>query len=211
VLERVAGPDDVRRAVHLSVMRVRQHLARSHLRRSGPELRRSRGGPRGRPRPRAGAPLLLRARGEAGTRFTHAHGEELARQGEAMEGYAERVVETLTAPATAGTRRRTSAARIAGRDLRAQHNLAIWRGADYLGIGVGAVSTSGGERRRNLPSVARYVAALAAATRRRARSSTSTPRPGGGAAHARAPARRALRGRGRGRRATWSTPTRSSG
>ena len=31
-----------------------------------------------------------------GTRFTHAHGEELARQAEAMEGYAERVVETLT-------------------------------------------------------------------------------------------------------------------
>ena len=32
-----------------------------------------------------------------GTRFTHAHGEELARQAEAMEGYFERVVETLTA------------------------------------------------------------------------------------------------------------------
>ena len=31
-----------------------------------------------------------------GTRFTHAHGDELARQAEAMEDYFERVVETLT-------------------------------------------------------------------------------------------------------------------
>src|SRR5262249_22575713 len=32
-----------------------------------------------------------------GTRFTHAHGDELARQAEAMEGYFELVVERLTA------------------------------------------------------------------------------------------------------------------
>src|SRR5207344_3534530 len=31
-----------------------------------------------------------------GTRFTHTHGEELARQAEAMEGHAERVVDSLT-------------------------------------------------------------------------------------------------------------------
>ena len=31
-----------------------------------------------------------------GTRFTHAHGDELARQADAMEGYFERVVEVLT-------------------------------------------------------------------------------------------------------------------
>ena len=31
-----------------------------------------------------------------GTRFTHAWGDELERQSEAMEGYFERVVETLT-------------------------------------------------------------------------------------------------------------------
>lgn len=98
-----------------------------------------------------------------GTRFTHAHGGELERQAEAMEGYFESVVEALTAngyrwyetanfcriPALAG-----------GRDHRAHHNLAYWRGRDYLGIGVGAVSTVAGERRRNLPSLARYVAAL---------------------------------------------------
>ena len=38
----------------------------------------------------------------------------------------------------------------------------MWRGADYVGIGVGAVSTVGAIRRRNAPSVARYVAALQA-------------------------------------------------
>ena len=32
-----------------------------------------------------------------GTRFTHAYGDELERQAEAMEGYFERVVDTLTA------------------------------------------------------------------------------------------------------------------
>jgi oxygen-independent coproporphyrinogen-3 oxidase len=48
-----------------------------------------------------------------------------------------------------------------GRDLRAQHNLGIWRGHDYLGIGVGGVSTIGALRRRNLPSLAQYRSALA--------------------------------------------------
>ena len=46
-----------------------------------------------------------------GTRFTHTHGTELHRQAEVMEDYFERVVDTLTGRrATAGTRRRTSAA-----------------------------------------------------------------------------------------------------
>jgi oxygen-independent coproporphyrinogen-3 oxidase len=96
-----------------------------------------------------------------GTRFTHAHGAALARQAEALEGYFERVVETLTG---AGYRWYETAnfCREGGRELRALHNLGIWRGADYLGVGVGAVSTLAGERRRNLPSVARYVGALAA-------------------------------------------------
>ncbi len=94
-----------------------------------------------------------------GTRFTHTHGEELRRQAEAMEGYFEQVVETLTG---AGYRWYETAnfCRDDGRELRAQHNLGIWRGNDYLGIGIGAVSTLGGERRRNLPSLGRYVAAL---------------------------------------------------
>jgi len=100
-----------------------------------------------------------------GTRFTHAHGEELERQAEAMEGYFEQVVDTLDA---AGYRWYETANfcltgdRAGGRDLRARHNLAYWWGRDYLGIGVGAVSTVAGVRRRNLPGLPRYLAALAA-------------------------------------------------
>jgi oxygen-independent coproporphyrinogen-3 oxidase len=99
-----------------------------------------------------------------GTRFTHAHGEELARQADALEGYFEQVVDTLTA---AGYRWYETAnfclegLRADARDLRAQHNLGYWQGRDYLGLGIGAVSTVAGERRRNLPSLARYVTALA--------------------------------------------------
>ncbi|MGH3128435.1 MAG: radical SAM family heme chaperone HemW [Gaiellaceae bacterium] len=103
-----------------------------------------------------------------GTRFTVAHGEELARQADAMEGYFERVVDALTA---AGYRWYETAnfcldgERAGGRDLRARHNLAYWHGRDYLGLGIGAVSTVSGERRRNLPSLPRYIAALAAGER----------------------------------------------
>ena len=100
-----------------------------------------------------------------GTRFTHAHGEELTRQADALEGYFEQVVDTLVA---AGYRWYETAnfclvgARAGGRDLRAQHNLGYWQGRDYLGLGIGAVSTVAGVRRRNLPSLPRYVSALAA-------------------------------------------------
>jgi putative oxygen-independent coproporphyrinogen III oxidase len=96
-----------------------------------------------------------------GTRFTHTHGEELARQADAMEGYFEQVVHTLT---KAGYRWYETANFCLedGRDLRARHNLGYWHGRDYLGLGVGAVSTVAGERRRNLPSLPRYLAALAA-------------------------------------------------
>ena len=103
-----------------------------------------------------------------GTRFTHAHGEELERQAEAMEGYFEQVVDTLTA---AGYRWYETAnfclsgSRAGGRDLRARHNLGYWHGSDYLGIGIGAVSTISGERRRNTAGLGRYVAALSAGKR----------------------------------------------
>ena len=99
-----------------------------------------------------------------GTRFTHTHGAELARQAEAMEGYFELVIERLTA---AGYRWYETAnfclgpERAGGRDLRARHNLAYWRGRDYLGVGIGAVSTLGYERRRNTPRLNAYLAALA--------------------------------------------------
>ena len=89
-----------------------------------------------------------------GTRFTHAWEQELARQAEAMEDYFERVVATLTG---AGYRWYETANFCRG-DRRSRHNLAYWLGRDYLGIGVGAVSTLGDERRRNTPKLARYLA-----------------------------------------------------
>lgn len=96
-----------------------------------------------------------------GTRFTHAHGDELTRQAVAMETYFERVVETLTG---AGYRWYETAnfCRLEARDLRSRHNLAYWEGRDYVGIGIGAVSTVGLRRRRNRPSLRGYVEALAA-------------------------------------------------
>src|SRR5207302_8990590 len=98
-----------------------------------------------------------------GTRFTHAHGAELARQAEAMETYFELVVQRLTGAGfrwyeTANFCRTREEA--GGRDLRARHNLAYWLGRDYLGVGVGAVSTIEGRRWRNTPRLAAYVTAL---------------------------------------------------
>jgi putative oxygen-independent coproporphyrinogen III oxidase len=103
-----------------------------------------------------------------GTRFTHAHGAELARQAEAMELYFERVVERLTAAGyrwyeTANFCRLPDGAD--GRDLRSRHNLAYWRGRDYLGLGISAVSTIEGRRWRNTPRLGRYLAALRAGER----------------------------------------------
>jgi oxygen-independent coproporphyrinogen-3 oxidase len=99
-----------------------------------------------------------------GTRFTHAHGAELTRQADALESYIELVVERMTAAGyrwyeTANFCR--SPALVDGRDLRARHNLGYWLGHDYLGLGVGAVSTIESRRWRNAPSLHRYLAALA--------------------------------------------------
>jgi len=99
-----------------------------------------------------------------GTRFTHAHGVELSRQAEAMESYFERVVARLRAAGyrwyeTANFCR--PAALADGRDLRSRHNLAYWRGRDYLGLGIGAVSTIEGRRWRTTPRLGAYLAALA--------------------------------------------------
>jgi oxygen-independent coproporphyrinogen-3 oxidase len=99
-----------------------------------------------------------------GTRFAHTHGHELARQSEAMEGYFERVVEVLTEAGyrwyeTANFCRRPEEA--GGRDLRSRHNLAYWLGRDYLGLGIGAVSTVGGTRWRNGPKLGIHLSALA--------------------------------------------------
>jgi oxygen-independent coproporphyrinogen-3 oxidase len=112
-----------------------------------------------------------------GTRFTHAHGAELARQAEAMESYFERVVARVTAAGyrwyeTANFCREPQLA--GGRDLRSRHNLAYWRGRDYLGLGIGAVSTIEGNRWRTTPRLGPYLAALAAG-RRPAREVESLP------------------------------------
>jgi oxygen-independent coproporphyrinogen III oxidase len=103
-----------------------------------------------------------------GTRFTHAHGAELARQAEAMESYFERVVARVTAAGyrwyeTANFCRQPQLAD--GRDLRSRHNLAYWRSRDYLGLGIGAVSTIHGRRWRTTPRLGTYLAALAAGQR----------------------------------------------
>ena len=103
-----------------------------------------------------------------GTRFTHAHGAELARQAEAMESYFERVVARVTAAGyrwyeTANFCRAPQLAD--GRDLRSRHNLAYWRGRDYLGLGIGAVSTIEGRRWRTTPRLAEYLASLACGQR----------------------------------------------
>jgi oxygen-independent coproporphyrinogen-3 oxidase len=100
-----------------------------------------------------------------GTRFTHSHGEELMRQADAMETYFERVIERLTG----GGYRWYETANFAlspeldsGRDLRSRHNLGYWQGHDYLGIGLGAVSTVRGMRSRNTPRLAAYIRAASA-------------------------------------------------
>ena len=103
-----------------------------------------------------------------GTRFTHAHGEELARQAEAMETYFEHVVERVGAAGyrwyeTANFCRSPELAD--GRDLRSRHNLAYWRGRDYLGLGIGAVSTVDGRALADDAEARRYLAALRAGRR----------------------------------------------
>jgi oxygen-independent coproporphyrinogen-3 oxidase len=99
-----------------------------------------------------------------GTRFTHAHGAELELQAEAMEAYFEAVVERLTG---AGYRWYETAnfCRAGTRDLRAQHDLAYWLGRDYLGLGIGAVSTVGANRWRNTPRLRVYVEELSSGRR----------------------------------------------
>jgi putative oxygen-independent coproporphyrinogen III oxidase len=166
VLERRARPDDVRRAVHTlrdaGFDNISLDLVYGIPGQSPADLDRD-----------LSAAVALEPEhlscyeleAKPGTRFTHAYGEELARQADAMEGYFEQVVDCLTG---AGYRWYETAnfclvgARASGRDLRARHNLGYWQGHDYLGVGIGAVSTVAGTRRRNLPGLRRYVSALAA-------------------------------------------------
>jgi oxygen-independent coproporphyrinogen-3 oxidase len=83
-----------------------------------------------------------------------------------MEDYFERVVARLT---DGGYRWYETAnfcrVDVRGRDLRALHNLAYWRGRDYLGLGIGAVSTIENLRWRNAPRLGSYLEALTSGRR----------------------------------------------
>ena len=96
-----------------------------------------------------------------GTRFAHRHGGELAAQEELLEHHYETVVATLR---SAGYQWYETA-NFCRDGRRSLHNLGYWEGRDYLGLGVGAVSTSGLERRRNAASLPRYLAAVEAGER----------------------------------------------
>ncbi|MGA9761458.1 MAG: radical SAM family heme chaperone HemW [Gaiellaceae bacterium] len=100
-----------------------------------------------------------------GTRFTRAHGAELEEQAELLEDHLERVVERLPASGYRWYETANFARIDSDRDLRSEHNLGYWRGHDYLGIGIGAVSTAGDMRWRNAPSLPRYLSALEAEKR----------------------------------------------
>ena len=158
VLGRRAGPEHVRRAVHLvrdaGLDNVSLDLVYGIPGQSAADLDRDLD------EALALAPEHLSCyelEAKPGTRFTHAYGDELARQGAAMEGYFELVVEKLVGSGY----RWYETANFCRPGREARHNLAYWRGRDYLGLGIGAVSTVRGRRWRNAPRLAAYVAALA--------------------------------------------------
>jgi oxygen-independent coproporphyrinogen-3 oxidase len=92
-----------------------------------------------------------------GTRFTHAHGAELALARLTGAGYRWYETANFCRPPTLADER----------DLRSRHNLAYWRGRDYLGLGIGAVSTIQGRRWKTTPRLGTYLAALTAGARPR--------------------------------------------
>ena len=162
VLGRRAGPDDVRRAFyHLRDAcfdNISLDLIYGIPGQSPSDLERD-----------LGAALALEPEhlscyeleAKPGTRFVHDWGAELVRQAESMEGYFEQVVETLVG---AGYRWYETA-NFCREERQARHNMAYWLGRDYLGLGIGAVSTVGDLRWRNAPKLAPYLVALASGLR----------------------------------------------
>ena len=175
VLERVAGPDDVRRAVHhlrdAGFDNISLDLVYGIPGQSAADLEAD-----------LGDALALEPEhlscyeleAKPGTRFTHAWGEELARQADAMEDYFERVVARLSGAGYRWYETANFCRADAGRDLRSRHNLGYWLAHDYLGVGIGAVTTIESRRRRNTPRLGRYLEALAAGGRPSASWSRST-------------------------------------
>jgi oxygen-independent coproporphyrinogen-3 oxidase len=92
-----------------------------------------------------------------GTRFTHHHGAALAAEADAIEGHYDLVIDRLVA---AGYDWYETAS-FARDGRRGVHNSAYWSGADYIGVGIGAVSTVGERRWRNRPRLEAYLEAVA--------------------------------------------------
>jgi oxygen-independent coproporphyrinogen-3 oxidase len=162
VLERLSGPDAARRAVALLREAGFDNISLDLI--YGIPGQSAAGLERDLLEALALAPEHLSAyelEAKPGTRFTRAHGGELAAQADAMESYIELVVETLVGAGYRWYETANFCRSEPGRDLRSGHNLGVWLGHDYLGLGVGAVSTVGERRWRNAPSVGSYLAALA--------------------------------------------------
>ena len=90
-----------------------------------------------------------------GTRFTYKYGDQLDIQAEELEEYMELITVTLQ---DNGYQWYETAS--FSQKNRSQHNLGYWLGHDYLGIGVGAVSTVGMRRWQNSAGMSRYLKAL---------------------------------------------------
>jgi oxygen-independent coproporphyrinogen-3 oxidase len=90
-----------------------------------------------------------------GTRFAIHHGTALAEQADLLERHYDLVIDSLSA---SGYDWYEVASFARAPDHQGLHNRAYWEGRDYLGLGVGAVSTVAGERRTNGPKLAAYLA-----------------------------------------------------
>jgi oxygen-independent coproporphyrinogen-3 oxidase len=161
LLGRRAGPDDVRRAYRLLRAAGIDNISLDLLYGIPGQSRRDLNADLGEALTLAPEHLsCYELEAKPGTRFAHEHGAELAAQVDALEDHLEHVVERLTGSGYRWYETANFARVEPDRDLRSAHNLGYWRGHDYLGIGIGAVSTLGESRWRNLPSLPRYLQAL---------------------------------------------------
>ncbi|HEY4976764.1 MAG TPA: radical SAM family heme chaperone HemW [Gaiellaceae bacterium] len=161
LLGRRAGPDDVRRAFRLLREAGMENISLDLLYGIPGQSRRDLNLDLGEALTIAPEHLsCYELEAKPGTHFAHEHGAELAAQAEALEEHLEHVVERLVGSGYRWYETANFARTGAERDFRSTHNLGYWRGHDYLGIGIGAVSTVGDLRWRNIPSLPRYLEAL---------------------------------------------------